>query len=179
MENVRHCGLQPKCQGQSWAAVTSLIENKHCDSICTNLPTDLPILATAHEAAYFIGSLPHIIFAVSSHRSRVQMTFVSHQMLCGRCHSIYCHSDLLVQNDHSHREEHIRKARQAVMGSFWMPTPPTTFIATLSGPHILLLVIVWPSAVLRAYTAKQTRSLCQTQTPSFYPSNPTPLRLFC
>lgn len=31
-----------------------------------------------------------------------------------------------------------------------MPTPPTTFIPSLLGLHILLLVIVWPSAVFRA-----------------------------
>ena len=63
-----------------------------------------------HAVAHFIGSLLHIIFVFSLHRSRVQMTFVSHQMLCGRCHSIYCHHDLLVWNDHGHGEEHIKKA---------------------------------------------------------------------
>lgn len=54
-----------------------------------------------------------------------------------------------------------------------MPAPPTTFIPALVGLHILLLVIVWPSAVFRS-TATQTSSLCQTLSPSFCPSNSTP-----
>lgn len=43
-----------------------------------------------------------------------------------------------------------QKGQALLKGSYWMPTPPTTFIPSLLGPHILLLVIVWPSAVFRA-----------------------------
>lgn len=39
---------QCNCQGQNWAVVTLLIENRDGDSICTNLPTDLRISAAAH-----------------------------------------------------------------------------------------------------------------------------------
>lgn len=96
------------------------------------------------------GSPPPITSVVSLHRSGLQMTFVSHQMLRGRCHSIYCHHDLLVASGRGHGEEHMKKAARGGRGSSWMPTPPTTFIPSLSGRRFLLLVIVWPSAALRA-----------------------------
>lgn len=43
-----------------------------------------------------------------------------------------------------------QKGQALVKGSYRMPTPPTTFIPSLSGLYILLLVIVWPSAVFQA-----------------------------
>lgn len=49
---------------------------------------------------------------------------------------------------------------------------------SLAGPHILLLVIVWPSAVffsLFDYAAKQTWNACQLLSPSFCPANSSPL----
>lgn len=42
------------------------------------------------------------------------------------------------------------KGQALVKGGFWTPAPPTTFIPSLSGLYISLLVIVWPSAAFRA-----------------------------
>lgn len=74
-----------------------------------------------------------------------------------------------------------QKGQALVKGSCWMPTPPTTFIPSLSGLYISLLVIVWPSAVFRAaLTALLSKhgSLCQMPSPSFCPSNSTQLGSF-
>lgn len=101
------------------------------------------LMSLAHCGALFLPSLPQ--------RSRVQMTFVSHQMLRGRCHSVYCHGDLLVESDHSHGEEHIKNgARRRWREATECQVLPTTFIPSLSGLYILLLVIVWPSVVFWA-----------------------------
>lgn len=130
--------------------------------------------------ARLIGSPLHIILVGSPHRSRVQMTFVSHQMLCGRCHSIYCHHDLLVQNDHRHREEHIKEARRRWRGAAeagasnnFHPFP----LRTLHFASGYCLAICCTSSLFD-YIAKQTWSLCQMFSPSCCPSNSSLLGSF-
>lgn len=178
---MRRCvcriGYQPHCQGQNWTVVTLLIENGRASSVCSNLQTDLPIRAAAHKAARVMGSLQHIIFAFPPQRSRVQMTFVSHQMLRGRCHSVYCHGDLLVENDHSHGEEHIKTGPGAGEGERLNAkssqqlsshsSQDCTFCFWLLFGHLL-------SSEPLNYTAKQTRTLCQMISPSFCSDNSTP-----
>lgn len=120
-------------------------------NLCYGTKWSADISCGARGVARFIG------LCRSLHRSRAQMTFVSHQMLRGRCHSIYCHDDLLVSNDHSHGEEHVKKGQTPVEGSC-----RATFIPVLSGLHIVLLVIVWPSAVFPASltTLLSKRGVC-------------------
>lgn len=117
--------------------------------------------------------------SASSHGSRPQMTFVSHQMPRGRCHGVYCHRDLLLENDQHHREEHIRKARhrrrQLNANACNHLQPSSHRSVRLASGYCL--AICWISNLFDS-NAKQTWGLCQTTPPATCPSSETYLGSF-
>lgn len=131
--------------------MTLLIENRTQDSICSNLPTDLPIASVANTrggwfywlcAAHYFHLLPSQIKGTDDFCQPSDAVWQMSQHLLSPW---FIGSEWPAPWGRTHQ-----KGQALVKGSFWMPTPPTTFIPALLGLHILLLVIVWPSAVFPA-----------------------------
>lgn len=138
------------CQGHNWALATLATEQRwwlnllHVSNLSAKNSTHGWLVSLTRSCTLRLAAPPC--------RSRLQMTFVSHQMLCGRCHSIYCHHDLLVQNDQRRREEHIKKARrwwrrasecQRLRRLSALPSQHCTFCSWLLFGHLLQLKPPW------------------------------------
>lgn len=171
------CDHQPNCQGQSWAVLTSLIENR---KLRFNLHSFTNGSASVNSGSFPRLSAPHYFCLLPS---QIKGT----DDFCQPSDAVWQMSQHLLSpwfiglEWPQPRGRTHQKGQAVVSGSCWMPTPPPTFIPSLSGPYILLLVIVWPSAVfqtsLTTPLSKHER-LCQILSPSSCPTNSTLLCLF-
>lgn len=127
--------------------MTILIENRNGDSICSHLATDLPIRAVAHAGWLMSLALCCTLFLSSQIKGTDDFCQPSDAVWQMSQHLL---SPWFIGWEWPQPQGRTHQKGQAlVKGSYWMPTPSTTFIPSLLGPHILLLVIVWPSVVFR------------------------------
>lgn len=172
---------QPGCQGQNWAVVALLNENRNGDSICSNLPTDVPISAVAHTGWLISLALCCTLFLSSP------LTDQGYRWLLSaiRC----CVADVTAfivtmiywfrmttatgRNTSKRPGPGEGEPLNASSSNNFHPIPLRT--ARFASGYCLAICCISSHF---DYTAKQTRSPCQMPSPSFCPSNSTLLGFF-
>lgn len=137
---------QSDCQGQDWAALISLMQRRNGDSICSlsYLPN------TAHMGWLISLALLCTLFLSAPCTDQGYRWLLSAIRCCVADVTAFIVTMIYWFRMTTATGRNTWKRPGAGEGSFWMPAPPTTFIPSLSGLYISLLVIVWPSAVFRA-----------------------------
>lgn len=169
------------CQGQNWTVVTILIGNRNGDSICCDLPTDLPISAVAHMGWLIPLAFCCTLFLSSPFTDQGYRWLLSAIRCCVADVTAFIVTMIYWFRMTTATGKNPSKRPGAGEGEILNANSSDNFHPNpLRSAHFAsgyCLAICCVSSLLN-YTAKQTWSLCQMPSPSLCPSNSTLLGFF-